>query len=71
MSITDVQLALANLMEAQREHDKARDDCDGTWDYFGSGHINAVDRARKEFGEALSAYIDFRVEAVLERKFRS
>lgn len=56
--------ALANVIDATNEHDKAKEEYTGwSWGYAGAGLIYERDKARKDFADRLSAVIDARVEA--------
>jgi hypothetical protein len=45
--------ALDDYRKARRSRDKARDDCDHSWGYFGHEHEQRVDEARTKTVSAL------------------
>lgn len=58
--------ALSRVIDTTSEHDKAREEYEGySWGYMGSGHIFAMEKARKDFIDRLNALVDARVAVAL------
>jgi hypothetical protein len=67
--IEDVLNALARVIDATNEHDKARDAHKGySWDYYGAALIHERNKARADLAERLNAYIDQRIADALDAR---
>ena len=49
--------ALMNVIELKRERDKAFEDCDATWGYFGYEIEERLEKAKAKFADALKVVI--------------
>ena len=55
--------ALERFLEAKTEYDKAFNDCEGTWGYYGQYYEEQLEKAEKAFSDAFVSA----VESVIER----
>ena len=44
--------SLLNLIEVKVDRDKARNDCDCSWGYYGAGREEELSQAKKRFSKA-------------------
>jgi len=64
--INDVISALQRAVDAQHSHNKAMAEGDGvSWDYYGYYYIKDMENAQKDFENALTDYIDEKIDEKL------
>lgn len=59
----EVIRCLRNYDCAKTAHDEAMSKCDSSWGYRGYSYIEALEKAGDDFGDALEALIDERIDA--------
>jgi len=65
-SILELVKSLTELVQLKRERDKARQDCEGTWGYYGYSIEKELEEKEDYFKKVLDNYIDERMEVKLK-----
>lgn len=66
--MNELTLAIANLIEAKTERDRAWKSCDASWGYFGQRYEDNLRKAEEEFQSELMKLINNAINERLAAK---
>ena len=63
--------AIDSYLEVKPVYDKARSECDSSWDYYGSEFIDALDKSKIAVREAIETLLAKAISDYMEENFAS